>query len=581
MGAAKKLLSDKIFHRYISPSSSSFSLSSLSTSQQNRMDTILVLHTQCTVLVKYINSKKLQQQQEQQVRILNFKLLKTKDLIHYPNQKVNIIGVQQQQQQYNHRNDKNQRKTFNNNSSCNSSDASSEIIRAQNSLCIINNQQPSTNNNRNHSRNLQQQKKFNKNSVDNLSNLLDKSYITKPVIAKTTITTPPKTLSPTHDTAAGAAIDEASKEAAESSSATSSDVAEVAKKQSSSAAEINPIVMDDESIKLYLPLLHVTAEFIENQMDSETPESDEDPISSSFNAASSPNISVFQYLRRILKYTMFDEEIFVITVIYLDRLKRLNPKFQFNNLNIHRLIMTCALLSSKYQNEKSLDNRYYAQVGGVSLSEINFLELKLLAFLNYNLYIDREEFDKYLKVIQTGVDEYRRSQSPPQPVSSPSPPPTIPTSTTPPLPTNNNNNNNSGNLSSQSKPFRQKSNSYQTNGQQLNSFVNTINKAKPFHHPNYNTYPQPQPIYYNYQPTYQNVEYQSYVSNGAQQPYHVQQHPSYPYPVYPQPTVMYQQQDLTTPPSEPNSHAWNYYYSQPVRQQPQTYNHARYPQYPN
>eukprot|EP01133_Synstelium_polycarpum_P001390 gene1390-1603_t len=97
---------------------------------------------------------------------------------------------------------------------------------------------------------------------------------------------------------------------------------------------------------------------------------------------------------------MFDEEIFIICIIFIDRLKRNNQSFQINLFNIHRLVVSSALLASKYQNEKSLDNRYYAQVGGISLGEINALELRFLTLLDHNLFIRGDEFDKYYKIIQ-------------------------------------------------------------------------------------------------------------------------------------------------------------------------------------
>lgn len=40
-------------------------------------------------------------------------------------------------------------------------------------------------------------------------------------------------------------------------------------------------------------------------------------------------------------------------------------------------------------------NKYYSEVGGVALNELNIMEEQFLLLLGYNLYIDEQTFYQY------------------------------------------------------------------------------------------------------------------------------------------------------------------------------------------
>lgn len=51
----------------------------------------------------------------------------------------------------------------------------------------------------------------------------------------------------------------------------------------------------------------------------------------------------------------------------------------------------------KFYDDSYYSNKYYAQIGGVTLQEFNYLEVEFLTkYLNFNLYIDHEIFWLYL-----------------------------------------------------------------------------------------------------------------------------------------------------------------------------------------
>ncbi len=53
------------------------------------------------------------------------------------------------------------------------------------------------------------------------------------------------------------------------------------------------------------------------------------------------------------------------------------------------------LLASKFLDDFYYNNAYWARVGGVGTTELNTLELDMLAKLHFNLHVQTEEYLQY------------------------------------------------------------------------------------------------------------------------------------------------------------------------------------------
>ncbi len=84
----------------------------------------------------------------------------------------------------------------------------------------------------------------------------------------------------------------------------------------------------------------------------------------------------------------------ILAMIYIDRICNQN-KLELNPHNIHRILLGSCLEAIKYNEDVIFDNLYYSRVAGVSLKEINHIELYTLSFLNFNLYVDDKTFEFY------------------------------------------------------------------------------------------------------------------------------------------------------------------------------------------
>lgn len=114
-----------------------------------------------------------------------------------------------------------------------------------------------------------------------------------------------------------------------------------------------------------------------------------------FHGVRAPGISIAKYLERVYKYTSCSPSCFVAGYIYIDRLVHKQPNFPVISLNIHRLLLTSVMIAAKMLDDAHYNNAFYARVGGVSIAELNRLEVDLLFRLDFRLKVTANVFESY------------------------------------------------------------------------------------------------------------------------------------------------------------------------------------------
>ena len=124
----------------------------------------------------------------------------------------------------------------------------------------------------------------------------------------------------------------------------------------------------------------------------------------SFMTKKRPNISIYEFLKRLYKYGKVSESIFILVLIYIDRLCRLG-KIILTCYNIHRILFTAVLLAIKYNEDNFFENEYYAKIAGVKNFELKNLEYNFFYKCNFDMYVDEETFGKYCKYINSNNND--------------------------------------------------------------------------------------------------------------------------------------------------------------------------------
>jgi len=121
-----------------------------------------------------------------------------------------------------------------------------------------------------------------------------------------------------------------------------------------------------------------------------------------FNAVAPPEISIEDYLFRIVKYTPCSKECFLLAMIYIDRLVQ-RTHFRLTSFNVHRILITGVMIASKLVDDNTQTNRYYSHVGGVAVQELNNLEIEFLCLLSYDLLSSSELFEQYQNQLEKHI----------------------------------------------------------------------------------------------------------------------------------------------------------------------------------
>ncbi|KQJ97834.1 cyclin-P4-1 [Brachypodium distachyon] len=148
-------------------------------------------------------------------------------------------------------------------------------------------------------------------------------------------------------------------------------------------------------------------------------EKKEEKAVSAFQGLTKPAISVGVYLERIFRFAGCSPSCYVVAYIYLDRFLRRRPALAVDSFNVHRLLITSVLTAVKFVDDICYNNAYFARVGGISLMEMNYLEVDFLFGVAFDLNVTPATFDSYCSVLQAEMAFL--DHPPPSPVDDVSP----------------------------------------------------------------------------------------------------------------------------------------------------------------
>ena len=107
-------------------------------------------------------------------------------------------------------------------------------------------------------------------------------------------------------------------------------------------------------------------------------------------------VKASSYVKRIMKYGGLSPCCFVVGMIYLERLKEIIPSLCLTSTNFQRLFLVAIMEAAKFLDDFYFSNKHWAEVGGITTQEINALELEFLFLLEFDVNIQRAEYNAYV-----------------------------------------------------------------------------------------------------------------------------------------------------------------------------------------
>lgn len=139
----------------------------------------------------------------------------------------------------------------------------------------------------------------------------------------------------------------------------------------------------------------IIEQLVRGQPESVTCLSDQPPFCTFRCCMQTELMGTGDYLMRVSKYLKCSDECFLMGFIYLDRLLTLNRNLVIPSRCIHRIMLTCIVVASKFHEDCRYSNMYYARVGGLTRSELLSAEIELLKMIKWELCVAPAELDQY------------------------------------------------------------------------------------------------------------------------------------------------------------------------------------------
>ena len=113
-----------------------------------------------------------------------------------------------------------------------------------------------------------------------------------------------------------------------------------------------------------------------------------------FETSQKPQISLEDYVWRVADHTYTSPATILSSFIYLDRLMH-RYHLLITDINCYKLFFVSIRVASKVLELRTLNNKNFAGIGGITNKHLNELEALFIGLLDFEVFISPLEFQRY------------------------------------------------------------------------------------------------------------------------------------------------------------------------------------------
>ncbi|KAI0805332.1 hypothetical protein GGR55DRAFT_656386 [Xylaria sp. FL0064] len=103
-----------------------------------------------------------------------------------------------------------------------------------------------------------------------------------------------------------------------------------------------------------------------------------------------------KWVHSILSTTQVTQNVVLLALLFVYRLKKTNPRVHGNPGSEYRLLTVALMLGNKFLDDNTYTNKTWAEVSGISVKEIHVMEVEFLSNMRYGLLTSKEEWQEWL-----------------------------------------------------------------------------------------------------------------------------------------------------------------------------------------
>lgn len=115
------------------------------------------------------------------------------------------------------------------------------------------------------------------------------------------------------------------------------------------------------------------------------------------------------YIDRISKHLEISFEAYVVAFALIERYETRRHFDPHPLLDVFTLLLVSTRVATKFLDDQSYKNSYFAKIGGVDLKKFNHLEMVFLKEISYQLYVNEEVFHRLSFRLWRGICDAPRT----------------------------------------------------------------------------------------------------------------------------------------------------------------------------
>lgn len=112
-----------------------------------------------------------------------------------------------------------------------------------------------------------------------------------------------------------------------------------------------------------------------------------------------PTTGFLKWVTTILSTTMVAQNVVLLALLFIYRLKKLNPSVRGKPGSEYRLLTVALMLGNKFLDDNTYTNKTWAEVSGIVVGEIHVMEVEFLSNMKYCLFTSAEEWAQWQSLL--------------------------------------------------------------------------------------------------------------------------------------------------------------------------------------
>lgn len=128
-----------------------------------------------------------------------------------------------------------------------------------------------------------------------------------------------------------------------------------------------------------------------------------------------PTTGFRKWVTTILSTTLVAQNVVLLALLFIYRLKKLNPAVRGKPGSEYRLLTVALMLGNKFLDDNTYTNKTWAEVSGIVVGEVHIMEVEFLSNMKYCLFTSAEDWASWQSLLGKFAAFFERAKQPPPP----------------------------------------------------------------------------------------------------------------------------------------------------------------------